>query len=67
MEGSSWAKEKLFQILDYRYVTRRPTIITTAVQVDNLDEWLKVRAADAQRCTLIAYHVSSYSYRMNRK
>ncbi len=28
--ATSWAKEKLFQILDYRYVTGLPTVITTA-------------------------------------
>lgn len=28
--GSAWTREKLFQILDYRYVSRLPTVITTA-------------------------------------
>ena len=28
--ATPWAKEKLFQIVDYRYITKMPTIFTTA-------------------------------------
>lgn len=37
--GSSWTREKLFQIIDYRFVAKRPTVITTTKEKmsDRLD------------------------------
>jgi DNA replication protein DnaC len=33
--ATSWAREKLFQIVDYRYVARLPTIVTISREEDN--------------------------------
>ncbi len=66
-EGSSWAKEKLFQILDYRYVTQRPTVITTARKLEALDERISVRLLDGRRCAIFLIKVSDYPSRMMRK
>lgn len=66
-EGSSWAKEKLFQILDYRYITRRPTVITTAEKIESIDDRIRVRLLDKIRCTIFGIEAPAYSARMNRK
>jgi DNA replication protein DnaC len=67
IEGSSWAKEKLFQILDYRYVTRRPTVITTAENLESFDSRFAVRMLDGRRCSVFLLDVPDYPSRLKRK
>ena len=43
---TQWAEEKLFQVLNHRYVTRLPTIITTNVPVDQMELRLRSRLVD---------------------
>ena len=66
-EGSAWAKEKLFQILDYRYVSRRPTVITTFKPVDDMDARIRTRLLDKRRCSIFAITVQDYASRLNRR
>jgi DNA replication protein DnaC len=67
MEGSSsWAKEKLFQIIDHRYVTRRPTVMTTGKRPDELDARIQSRIKDKRRCTIFAITAPDYASRINR-
>ncbi len=44
--ATPWAKEKLFQIIDYRYVTELPTVITTSANPDEIETKLQVRLRD---------------------
>ncbi len=44
--ATSWAQEKLFQILNHRYNAQLPTIVTTNLSVDRLDERLRMRLTD---------------------
>jgi len=49
-----WAQEKLFQILNYRYVSRLRTIITLSFDSwERLDERLKSRFLDTAVCTMV--------------
>lgn len=41
-----WAREKLMQLLDYRYVAQLPTVITTAMAASEFDDWLTTRLLD---------------------
>jgi DNA replication protein DnaC len=67
-EGSSpWAKEKLFQIIDHRYITRRPTVITTSKRIDEMDARVRSRLIDRRRCTIFAITAPDYPTRYNRK
>jgi len=66
-EGSTWAKEKLFQILDYRYVSQRPTVITTYKQIDEIDMRIRTRLIDKRRCQRFAITVPDYPTRLNRR
>ena len=49
--ATPWAREKLYQIIDYRYNARLPTVITTASHVEEIDPRLATRMLDASRCT----------------
>jgi DNA replication protein DnaC len=58
--ATPWAKEKLFQLLNYRYAARLPTIITTATPIEELEPRLATRMLDLTRCTPYAIIVPSY-------
>jgi DNA replication protein DnaC len=65
--ATAWAREKLFQVLDYRYVTRLPTVITTAKELPQLDERIRTRLLDDRRCATFAITAESYVMRRRRK
>jgi DNA replication protein DnaC len=46
--GSAWAQEKLFQILNHRYNAQLPTVVTTNLSIDRLDERLRMRLTDPE-------------------
>jgi DNA replication protein DnaC len=58
--ATSWAKEKLYQIFNYRYNARLPTVITTAQPVDELDPRIRTRILDRSRCQVWSILASSY-------
>lgn len=41
-----WAQEKLFQLLNHRYSSRMPTVITVSGTLDTVDERLRYRLTD---------------------
>lgn len=49
--ATPWAREKLYQVFDYRYNARLPTVITTASLVEEIDPRLATRMLDMSRCT----------------
>jgi DNA replication protein DnaC len=51
--ATAWAKEKLYQLFDYRYAARLPTIITSSLELEGLDKQdplLFSRLIDETRC-----------------
>ena len=46
--GTAWAQEKLFQILNHRYNAQLPTVVTTNLSIDRLDERLRMRLTDPE-------------------
>lgn len=62
--ATPWAKEKLFQIIDYRYLSRMPTVFTSSETVEETDERLATRLADRRVCTIFALEARSYVKRM---
>jgi DNA replication protein DnaC len=58
--ATPWAREKLFQLLNYRYAARLPTVITTYNTLDEIDERLASRMRDATRCTVHGITAPSY-------
>ena len=57
--ATPWAREKLFQLLNYRYNARLPTVITLAEESE-IDGRLKNRILDISRCTPCAIEAPSY-------
>lgn len=62
-----WAQEKLFQILDYRYVGRMPTVITTSKSMVDLNPRLQSRLIDQRICRIIELNVRAFALRMKLK
>ncbi len=58
--ATPWAREKLFQLLNYRYSAVLPTIITTSATPADIDPWLLTRMADVSRCQVISLSVPGY-------
>jgi DNA replication protein DnaC len=57
--ATPWAREKLFQLLNYRYNGRLPTVFTGS-NAGNIDERLKARLFDVGRCTVFEILAPSY-------
>ena len=52
--ASPWAQEKLYQLFNYRYIARLPTIITMTQEPKEVDPRLRTRMADVGRCTIFS-------------
>jgi len=48
--ATPWAREKLYQILNYRYETRLPTVITTSASLEEIDPRIRSRIMDERVC-----------------
>jgi DNA replication protein DnaC len=58
--ATPWAREKLYQVFNYRYNARLPTVITTALRVEEIDAKLRARMLDGSRCTFFVLDAPSY-------
>lgn len=58
--ATPWAREKLYQILNHRYVANLPTVITTANPIDEVDPRIRSRMLDTRRCAIYAVTVPPY-------
>ncbi len=58
--ATPWAREKLFQLLNYRYAARLPTVITSSKPVEEMDERIASRMLDTTRCTVVSILAPSY-------
>jgi DNA replication protein DnaC len=59
--ATPWAQEKLFQILNYRYVSRMTTILTVSDEGwEEMDERLRSRLMDSDVCQIIDIEAPPY-------
>ena len=58
--ATPWAREKLFQLLNYRYDAALPTVITTSRPPEEIDPWLKTRMQDVARCRFCGINAAGY-------
>ena len=58
--ATPWAREKLYQLINYRYAARLPTVITTSWAIEELDPKIATRILDSTRCTVFAILAPSY-------
>ncbi len=57
---TSWAQEKLFQLLNYRYMARLPTVITTDLELEEIDPRLRSRLADVEFTEVVSITAPDY-------
>jgi DNA replication protein DnaC len=55
-----WAAEKLYQLLNYRYLAELPTVITTNLQPSEMDPRLASRLRDPDRVRSIPIYAADY-------
>ncbi len=58
--ATPWAREKLFQLLNYRYNALLPTVITTTQAANEIEPWLRTRMLDVTRGQFCALDIPSY-------
>jgi DNA replication protein DnaC len=59
--GTPWAREKLYQIINYRYNMRLPTVFTTSQPVDRIDPRLRSRMLVQGRAEVFALLVPTFT------
>ncbi len=58
--ASGWAREKLFQIMNYRYINKLPTVVTTNLLLGEIDERIRSRLADPELVTQVRILAPDY-------
>ena len=59
--ATPWAREKLFQILNYRYINRLPTVVTTNLLLEEIEGRMRSRLSDPE---VVAHvHIQAPDYR----
>jgi DNA replication protein DnaC len=58
--ASPWAKEKLYQLFNYRYNAHLPTVITTSHELEEIDPRIATRMRDQRSGTLFAILAPAY-------
>ena len=46
--ATAWAQEKLFQIINYRYINKLPTVISTNLMLDEIESRIRSRLQDEE-------------------
>lgn len=61
--ATPWAQEKLFQIINHRYMERLPTVVTTNVAPDRIDGRIRSRLFDVGLSTVVIIDAGDYRTR----
>ena len=65
--ATPWAKEKLFQLINYRYIAKLPTVVTTTLAMGELDPKIATRLLDTSLCTVFEIQAPPYMGGSGRK
>lgn len=63
--ATNWAQEKLFQIVNYRYINRLSTVVTTNLALDDIEARIRSRLADPELVTQSKINSPDYRRPMN--
>ncbi len=63
--GTQWAQEKLYQVINYRYNAKLPTVFTTVFDLAELEDRLGSRMMDVK--VSMAFLIEAPDYRSDRK
>jgi len=58
--ATGWAQEKLFQIINYRYINKLPLVITTNLSLDEIEARIRSRLADPELVTAVRIIAPDY-------
>ncbi|HMB21174.1 MAG TPA: ATP-binding protein [Anaerolineales bacterium] len=58
--ATGWAQEKLFQIINYRYINKLSMVVTTNLNPDELDARFRSRLADRELVTDVRINAPDY-------
>ena len=58
--ATPWAREKIYQLFNYRYNAELPTVITTSSKSEELDPRLHSRMQDSRLCRVVVIPVPAY-------
>ena len=58
--ATPWAREKLYQIFNHRYISESPTVITTSQRLEDLDPRLRSRMLDSRICKIYGLQLPPY-------
>lgn len=61
--ATPWAGEKLYQIINYRYNHRLPTVLTTNRDFDTIEPRILSRIVDVDLCTIVSITAGDYRQR----
>jgi DNA replication protein DnaC len=64
--GSAWSDGVLFEILDFRYRNRLPTMIATNINPDDFDPRIASRMQDREFCTVVENAAPDYRRRAKK-
>jgi DNA replication protein DnaC len=59
--ATPWAREKLYQIFNYRYNAKLPTVITTANDLSDMDPRIRSRMLDTRLCSMYLILAPAYT------
>lgn len=59
--ATSWAQEKLFQIMNYRYINQLPLVVTTNLSLSQIEGRIRSRLQDPELVTRV--HIQAPDYR----
>ncbi len=58
--ATPWAQEKLFQIINYRYINQLPLVVTTNLPIDQIEERISSRLLDPMLVTQVKIEAPDY-------
>jgi DNA replication protein DnaC len=58
--ATAWAQEKLFQIINYRYINRLPLVVTTNLDINEIEPRIRSRLVDPQLVSKIIITTPDY-------
>jgi DNA replication protein DnaC len=58
--ATAWAQEKLFQIINYRYINRLSTVLTTNLALDEIEARIRSRLSDPELVTAVRMSAPDY-------
>ena len=64
--STPWAQEKLYQLLNFRYNAKLPTVITTNLGWDDVDARLRARMSDERLANIHELKVPPYRFEDGR-